>query len=60
MVSSKFQYELNTTEIDKIVCARCSVIHFYEFERCIFSINSVNIFHHLKLEIALAIIVLFS
>ena len=38
-----------------IVCGRCSGDQITQFKRLIFSKN-INIFHHLKLEIALAIL----
>ena len=41
-------------KMDNIVCGRCSVSQITQFRRCLFSKN-INIFCHLKLEIALAI-----
>ena len=40
--------------MDNIVCGRCSVSQITQLRRCIFA-KKLNIFRHLKLEIALAI-----
>ena len=44
----------NITEFDKIVFGRCVVNPIIQYWTCLFFTN-INIFHHLKLEIALAI-----
>ena len=41
-------------KVDNVVCGRRSICQITEFIRCLFSKN-INIFCHLKLEIALAI-----
>ena len=41
-------------KMDNMVCGRCPISQIIQFKRCLFSKN-INIFHHLKLEIALAI-----
>ena len=41
-------------KIENIVCGRRSISQIIQFKRCIFKKN-INIFRHLKLEIALAI-----
>ena len=41
-------------KIDNRVCGRCPISRIIQFKKCLFSKN-INIFRHLKLEIALAI-----
>ena len=41
-------------KIDKMVCDICSISPIIQFERCLF-LKNIDIFRHLKLEIALAI-----
>ena len=41
-------------KMDNMVCVRCSISQIIQFKRCLFS-KIINIFCHLKLEIALAI-----
>ena len=40
--------------MDNMVCGRCSISQITQFKKCLFS-KKINIFRHLKLEIALAI-----
>ena len=47
-------YENTGPDMDNIVCGRCSASQIVQIRICIFSKN-INIFRHLKLEIALAI-----
>ena len=45
---------INIVKFDKIVSGRCSVNPIIQYWLCLFFIN-INVFLHLKLEIALAI-----
>ena len=49
-----FKPTIMSLKMDHIVCGRRSISQITQFRRCLFSKN-INIFCHLKLEIALAI-----